>query len=180
MGVNSTGFACCKICGAEYRLFTIFNRDMQGLCKVWKRRHEQACAQRTPKARRQWARKYVGLSTNESSLTVDLTHPGFSDERAKTAAPQRPVRPDAEPWSNQMPKNYMTVVIQLPDDPQQRETIARTLPLAGTFHGGQITALSLEDEITVNELLEELLDSDDVDDARRRARASIGGTEATG
>lgn len=79
MGMNNTGFACCKFCGAEYRLFTIFNRDMQGLCKTWKRRHEHACAKRKPVQRRQWARKYAGKDTTESSLTVDLTHAGFGD-----------------------------------------------------------------------------------------------------
>lgn len=79
MGVNNFGYACCKHCGAEYRLFTIFNRDMQGLCKVWKRRHERACAQRTPKQRRQWAQPYLGKDDLESALTVDLAHAGFSE-----------------------------------------------------------------------------------------------------
>lgn len=77
MGVNNTGYACCCICGAEYRLFTIFNRDMQGLCKVWRGRHERACGKRTPAERRAWAKAYVGKDSTESSLTVDLSHPGF-------------------------------------------------------------------------------------------------------
>lgn len=80
MGINSTGNASCQFCGAEYRLFTIFNRDIQGLCKVWKRRHERACGKRTPAQRRQWARKYAGKDSTESSLTVDLSNAGFVDE----------------------------------------------------------------------------------------------------
>ncbi|KWN05889.1 hypothetical protein WT83_27795 [Burkholderia territorii] len=70
-----------------------------------------------------------------------------------------------------MPKDYMTIVIELPDDPTQRKAISTELPLSGTFHGGRITAVSLEDEITVNEMLEEMLDSSEVDDARARAKS---------
>lgn len=79
MGVSNTGCARCRHCGAEYRLFTIFNRDMQGLCKAWRRRHEFACEGRTPAQRRAWAKKYEGKDTSESSLTVDLDHPGFQE-----------------------------------------------------------------------------------------------------
>lgn len=79
MGVNNTGMAYCRFCGAEFRLFTIFNRDMQGLCKVWKKRHERGCEKKTPAQRRKWAQKYAGKDTTESSLTVDLDHPGFID-----------------------------------------------------------------------------------------------------
>lgn len=79
MGVSNTGMAYCRFCGAEFRLFTIFNRDMQGLCKVWKKRHERGCEKKTPAQRRKWAQKYAGKDTAESSLTVDLDHPGFID-----------------------------------------------------------------------------------------------------
>lgn len=79
MGANNTGFAQCRHCGAEYRLFTIFNRDMQGLCKAWRGRHERGCVSKTPSERRSWAKKYVGKDTTESSLTVDLDHPGFQN-----------------------------------------------------------------------------------------------------
>lgn len=74
---NNTGYAQCAHCGAEFRLFTIFNRDMQALCKNWRRRHERTCVERTPKQRRAWAKKYVGLDTTESSIVVDLGHAGF-------------------------------------------------------------------------------------------------------
>jgi hypothetical protein len=77
MGVSNTGFSACRHCGAEYRLFTIFNRDMQGLCKAWRGKHERACQSKTPTQRRSWAKKYEGKDTTESSLTVDLEHPGF-------------------------------------------------------------------------------------------------------
>ncbi len=79
MGVSNTGSTYCRICGAEYRLFTIFNRDMQGLCRAWRGRHERACKKKTPAQRRAWAKKYEGLDSTESSLTVDLTHPGFQE-----------------------------------------------------------------------------------------------------
>lgn len=77
MGVSNTGCATCRICGAQYRLFTISNRDMQGLCNAWKGRHEYGCRNRTPEQRLRWARKYVGKDTVESSITVDLDHAGF-------------------------------------------------------------------------------------------------------
>lgn len=78
MGVSNTGFASCAFCGAEYRLSTIFNRDMQGLCKAWKRRHEHACQSRSPQQRRRWASPYVGKDRYDSAIVVDLSHPGFN------------------------------------------------------------------------------------------------------
>lgn len=77
MSVSNQGMAYCTHCGAEYRLFTIFNRDMQGLCKAWKQRHEHACVARTPEQRRKWARPYIGKDRYDSSIIVDLNHPGF-------------------------------------------------------------------------------------------------------
>lgn len=77
-----------------------------------------------------------------------------------------------------MPKDYMTVVIQLPDDAEKRETLTRLFKCSEEFHGGRITAMSLEDEITVNELLEAKLDSDDVDEARTQAKAIAARAEA--
>lgn len=78
MGANNIGYAQCAHCGAEFRLFTIFNRDMQALCKIWKRRHEHGCGKRTPGQRRTWAKKYVGKDQWESSIVVDLDHSGFA------------------------------------------------------------------------------------------------------
>lgn len=75
--VSNFGSSKCKHCGAEFRLFTIFNRDMQGLTKSWKQRHEAACATRTPKQRLAWARPYIGKDRLESSIVVDVEHPGF-------------------------------------------------------------------------------------------------------
>lgn len=77
MGVSNTGFARCNYCGAEFRLFTIFNRDMQGLAHAWKIRHERVCQFKTPEQRRKWAKKHEGKDRYESSLTVELDHPGF-------------------------------------------------------------------------------------------------------
>lgn len=82
MGTNNTGHATCDHCGAELHLFTIFNRDMQGLAKAWKRRHERGCANRTAKQRLAWARPYIGKDRFESSIVVDVQHAGFSDAAA--------------------------------------------------------------------------------------------------
>jgi len=70
--------AYCEHCGAQFRLFSIMNKDMQGLCKVWKRRHEHGCSQKTPAQRVKWAKKYIGKDYTDSSITVDMSHPGFS------------------------------------------------------------------------------------------------------
>ncbi|MCA8197275.1 hypothetical protein [Burkholderia vietnamiensis] len=77
-----------------------------------------------------------------------------------------------------MPKDYMTVVIQLPDDAEKREALTGLFKCSEEFHGGRITAMSLEDEITVNELLEAKLDSDDVDEAREQAKEIAARAEA--
>lgn len=80
MSVNNLGMSRCSHCGAEFRLFSIFNRDMQGLCKAWKGRHEFACKNRTPEQRLKWARPYMGKDRYESSIVVDLHHEGFVGE----------------------------------------------------------------------------------------------------
>lgn len=79
MGVSNTGMAYCEHCGAQFRLFSIMNKDMQGLCKVWKRRHENGCTKKTPAQRVKWAKQYLGKDSTESSITVDMTHPGFRE-----------------------------------------------------------------------------------------------------
>lgn len=76
---DALGHARCDHCGAEYRLFTIFNRDMQALCNGWKRRHERGCKTRTPAQRRKWAKPYIGKDRIDSSIVVDMGHPGFQE-----------------------------------------------------------------------------------------------------
>lgn len=79
MSYDNLGSASCVHCGATFRLFTIFKKDMQGLCRAWKRRHERVCAWRSHSERRKWARKYEGKTSLDSSLTVDISHPGFKE-----------------------------------------------------------------------------------------------------
>lgn len=76
---DALGCATCRFCGARYTLWTITNRSMQGLCNGWKKRHEHGCKDKTPSQRRGWARKYVGKDHFESSIEVNLKHPGFLD-----------------------------------------------------------------------------------------------------
>lgn len=75
---DALGESYCSFCGATYKLFTISNRDMQGLTKAWKGRHERTCRNRTPKERLKWAKKYIGKDSTESSITVDTDHEGFT------------------------------------------------------------------------------------------------------
>ena len=69
-----------------------------------------------------------------------------------------------------MNHKFLTVVIQLPDDINQCNAITEQFKVSDEFLGGTVTAISLEDEITVNELLEEQLDSDLVAATRKKAK----------
>lgn len=65
-----------------------------------------------------------------------------------------------------MKNKFLTVVIKLPDDQDQRKEITNALQMGKEFHGSVITALSQEDEISIMELLEEKLDVDEVNAIR--------------
>ncbi len=92
MACDNHGDARCRYCGAEFRLFSIFNRNMQALCNGWKTRHERKCKSRTPGQRRTWAKPYIGKDRYESSIVVDLNHSGFQDETAASSAAVSPVQ----------------------------------------------------------------------------------------
>jgi hypothetical protein len=64
--------------------------------------------------------------------------------------------------------NFLTVVLQLPQDEQGRKRICKALSLDADFFGGRVTATSLADEIAVNQLLELRCDPADVQDVRTR------------
>lgn len=65
----------------------------------------------------------------------------------------------------------LTVVLRLPDDPAQRTAVVSALRLGGEFMGAQITAASMEDEITVNEYLEDNVEESLVQEARSHAKS---------
>lgn len=67
--------------------------------------------------------------------------------------------------------NYLTVVMQLPDDSDSRKKITAALGIGCTFHGARITGMSLEDEMTLNEQLIELSDPALVEEAQAKAAA---------
>lgn len=81
MAVNTHGDARRTYCGVEIRMVTLCNRDMQGLCNAWRRRHETACKSRTPAQRRVWAARYTGNNHEDGGVVVDLRHPGFCDAK---------------------------------------------------------------------------------------------------
>jgi hypothetical protein len=72
--MTNQGCATCRHCGATYRMFTIFDKNLQGLARAWRNRHEKKCAKRTPEQRGKWAKQYLH---DDSSITVDLEHDGF-------------------------------------------------------------------------------------------------------
>lgn len=65
---------------------------------------------------------------------------------------------------------FMTVVIRLPPDSNNRKTIQKKLFVGNSFHGGVVTGISADDEITVIEIMEEICDPGDFDRARRIAK----------
>lgn len=74
--MDNSGMATCKHCGSQFRLFSISNRDMSGLCRGWKTKHEFKCKQRTPLQRRTWAKPYL-IEGADRAITINLEHPGF-------------------------------------------------------------------------------------------------------
>lgn len=64
------------------------------------------------------------------------------------------------------PSRFLTVVIQLPDDQQQRVTIVQSLPLFGPYHGGEITGMYAGDAISENEILEGYISAREVKSIR--------------
>lgn len=63
---------------------------------------------------------------------------------------------------------YITTVIQLPNDPAARQKICDTLKVGGLFHGGRVTGMSAEDEMSLLQQIEAHVDFDPqiLEDAR--------------
>jgi hypothetical protein len=70
-----------------------------------------------------------------------------------------------------MAKQYMTVVIELPDDPAQRKAVTGALPLFENFHGGRVMAIYAGDAITETELFEKETNAATAARVRRDAAA---------
>lgn len=68
---------------------------------------------------------------------------------------------------------YITVVIRMPESPDDRKKIADALQLGGSFHEGRVVAMSLEDEMTVLDCIEQHEDFPDhiADEARAMTEA---------
>lgn len=66
-----------------------------------------------------------------------------------------------------IPSRFTTYVIAMPSDTERRARLAEALTSVVTDHGGQITAMSLVDEISVCERLEHEFPYWQVNDIRR-------------
>lgn len=67
------------------------------------------------------------------------------------------------------PSNFVTYVIRMPTNTVSRATLTAELQASVTRNGGVITGTSMDDEMTLNELLEARLDDIDVQEARQEA-----------
>ncbi|WP_024677712.1 hypothetical protein [Pseudomonas syringae] len=65
--------------------------------------------------------------------------------------------------------NFVTYVIRMPDNTVSRATLTAELQASVTRNRGVITGTSMDDEMTLNELLEARLDDIDVQEARQEA-----------
>ncbi|MFA0921744.1 hypothetical protein ALP73_200313 [Pseudomonas coronafaciens pv. garcae] len=65
--------------------------------------------------------------------------------------------------------NFVTYVIRMPKNTVSRATLTAELQASVTRNGGVITGTSMDDEMTLNELLEARLDDIDVQEARQEA-----------
>lgn len=76
-----------------------------------------------------------------------------------------------------MSKNIdvLTVVLQLPADPEQRKAVTQALSIGSEFHGAKITGASMEDEMSTLEFVEEALEEEGLshvlEEAREKAKA---------
>jgi hypothetical protein len=84
-------------------------------------------------------------------------------------APQ--VEPVPKPQPHQASEDeYLTVVIRLPVSSQRRAIIEANLQVGSSFHGGTITSVLGEDAVTIYELMEDICEPRQIDEARARAR----------
>ena len=90
----------------------------------------------------------------------------FPVQAAPEPAAVRQLLPDAAQGG--AAANFLTVVLQLPQDELGRKRICNALGLDADFFGAKVTATSLADEIAVNQLLELRCDPVDVQDVRMR------------
>lgn len=71
--------------------------------------------------------------------------------------------------------DVLTVVLQLPSDPELRKAVTQALALGSDFHGAKVTAASMEDEISTLEFVEEALEDEGLhhvlQEAREKAQA---------
>ncbi|MBI6559660.1 hypothetical protein B1F77_22470 [Pseudomonas syringae] len=65
--------------------------------------------------------------------------------------------------------NFVTYVIRMPTNTVSRATLTAELQASVTRNGGVIPGTSMDDEMTLNELLEARLDDIDVQEARQEA-----------
>lgn len=72
----SNAWEACKHCGASLRLHSIFDRNLSGLARYWKIKHERVCVWRTPRERMKWARRFLKRGY-DTSITIDEQHPGM-------------------------------------------------------------------------------------------------------
>ena len=70
-----------------------------------------------------------------------------------------------------MTEYFITMVIKQPSDPRARQLMRDQLPHVISLYGGSVTGLSLEDEMTLCDWLQERLPDYEVEQAREEVAA---------
>lgn len=70
-----------------------------------------------------------------------------------------------------MTASFITLVIKQPSDPRARQLMHNQLTHVISLYGGSVTGMSLEDEMTLCERLQERLPGDEVEKAREEVAA---------
>jgi len=69
------------------------------------------------------------------------------------------------------PPAYITLLIKQPKDPRARELMHDQITHVIGLYGGNVARTSLEDEMTLCELLQDRLPDHEIDDARKQVSA---------
>lgn len=70
-----------------------------------------------------------------------------------------------------MTNRYMTVVLRMPEDPDQCGKVVDAIGIGKEFYGARGVAMSIEDEMSLNELLVAEVGEDRADELRKEVEA---------
>jgi hypothetical protein len=95
----------------------------------------------------------------------------FNFKNDGACAPYRPEAYKGNMMSDRALPKCITVVLHMPDNIEDRKRVTEALGVGEKFHGALVTGMSLEDEISVVEFVEDWCDAVIMTAARKHAAA---------